>query len=94
MRVQVKNGTVSMEHLLEGRADAFQTLHAHAVLGLVTGTSTLTSDSCPETLMLDLHRLQAAHTEFHFGVLGATALAHLHLQGDQELYKIVADFFS
>lgn len=71
-----------MSHtLMKGMGVDFMAVHMKAVMGLVAGSEDITADNCPETLKLDVHRLQACRVEFNFVVLGSTAMCKLQALG-------------
>jgi hypothetical protein len=102
VRSEVEAGRVQLAALREGKDEAFRAVHEGAVLALIMATAAVTSESCPETLLLDLHRLQIWHAEFQFAVLATTTLAELqqgqklpeHKEVAREVLGPVADFFA
>eukprot|EP00960_Hanusia_phi_P001045 28633-Hanusia_phi.AAC.1 len=75
MEQEVKKRRINPSKLIQGDANEYQRFHASAVLSLVTASEPVTPDNCPETLLLDISRLQKHHLHFHFDTLGAALLA-------------------
>ena len=74
MRSEVASGAVELEGLLEGRAASFVHVHSAAMLGLVAGPAPVRADGCPETLLMDTHRLGQLQREFQYEVTVAALL--------------------
>ena len=66
VREEVTAKSVELDHLLEGRAAAFVHVHSAAMLGLVTRGESVKVDTCPETLLFDVHRLNQLRNEVHY----------------------------
>jgi hypothetical protein len=77
---------VELEKLVAGDAPSFLAIHTKAILSLVTQERAVTSESCPETLLLDVHRLINLHAEFHFDVFAAATL--VQVQQCLQTYKV------
>ena len=60
--------------LLKGQASAFVNIHLAAMLSLVVGPAPMKAESCPETLLLDVHRLVLYRAEFQYVVTAATII--------------------
>ena len=74
VRSEVASGSVELEALLEGRASSFVHVHSAALLALVTEPAPAGPDACPETLLLDAHRLALLQREFQYEVTAAALL--------------------
>jgi len=61
---EVKHNNVDLDCLLEGKAVAFVHVHTAMMVGLVCDQTTLKADTCPETLLFDVHRIATLQTEF------------------------------
>eukprot|EP00961_Rhodomonas_salina_P213327 2881351-Rhodomonas_salina.1 len=72
VQMAVESDKVSLGSLLDGDSASFEAVHRIAVLSLLVDALPLSMASCPETMFLDLHRLQMAQAEFHFDTLSAT----------------------
>jgi hypothetical protein len=102
VRSEVEAGRVQLAGLREGKDEAFRAVHEGGVLALIMAASAVTAESCPETLLLDLHRLQAWHAELRFEAMATTTLLELqqrqrlpeHKEAVREVLGPVADFFA
>eukprot|EP00291_Cryptomonas_curvata_P026192 CAMPEP_0172174800 /NCGR_PEP_ID=MMETSP1050-20130122/13871_1 /TAXON_ID=233186 /ORGANISM="Cryptomonas curvata, Strain CCAP979/52" /LENGTH=643 /DNA_ID=CAMNT_0012846827 /DNA_START=422 /DNA_END=2354 /DNA_ORIENTATION=- len=74
LRREVVSKTVELESLLEGKAASYVHIHTVAMLALVAETAPLKSETCPETLLFDVHRLSLLQREFQYLVTSATML--------------------
>lgn len=74
LRVGVAAGTVDSRGLIEGKSPAFIQVHSDAMLYLVADYAPLKHETCPETLLLDVHRLGLLKAEFQNIVLAASML--------------------
>ncbi len=75
VRGEVACGSVELEGLLEGRAASFVHVHSAAMLALVSEPAPIRADDCPETLLLDAHRLGQMQREFQYEVTAAALMA-------------------
>lgn len=74
---EIQAGAVAEKDITAGKPETYKLIHTSAVLALVTGEQPVTSETCPETLRLDLHRLQQAHAEYRFCSFMAPLLMHM-----------------
>ncbi|EKX31408.1 hypothetical protein GUITHDRAFT_122397 [Guillardia theta CCMP2712] len=64
-----------LSKILTGDSQAYKDIHSLAVLRLVASDEPVQTDTCPETLSLDLVRLQHLHNQFNFDKIAACMLA-------------------
>eukprot|EP00960_Hanusia_phi_P042989 755806-Hanusia_phi.AAC.3 len=72
---EVDQGRATLSQLVQGDGVAYARIHAAAVLKLIVARDPVKAETCPETLRLDLARLQKYHTNFHLDALAACMLA-------------------
>jgi len=74
LRREVLAKSVELESLIEGKASSYVHIHTFAMLALVEEQVPLKSETCPETLLFDVHRLSLLQREFQYIVTAATML--------------------
>ena len=62
------------EDIVGGSRLAYLTVHTEAVRSLITSPYRLTSDTCPETLLLDMGHLNVLRAKFHTQAMAATLM--------------------
>ena len=74
LRREVASRAADLDSLLEGKASAFVHVHSAAMLSLVADQTKIREDVCPETLLMDVHRLSILQREFQYIVTAVTML--------------------
>jgi hypothetical protein len=75
LKKEIEKGRADPQKLSLGDAKEYERIHSIAVLSLVVANEPVEADTCPELLLLDLHRLKKYHLDFHFDVKAACMLA-------------------
>lgn len=68
---ELKNGRVDLTKIINGDASTYLNIYTAAVLNLIKNKEPLQISDCPETLKLDIIRLQKYNIDFHFDVTAA-----------------------
>ena len=83
---------MNADELLEGKARAFVSVHAAAMLDLVASSTTVRPETTPETLLFDVHRLGFLQREFLLLVSASTKLVSAaHCLQDDAIVKRIGE---
>lgn len=74
LKREIAAQTADLQSLLDGKSSAFIQIHSAAMLSLVADAAPLKTETCPETLLFDVHRLGLLQAEFKYIVLAAAML--------------------
>ena len=74
MKQEIAANTADLQKLLDGNSQEFIRIHSAAMLALVADGSPIKAETCPETLLLDVHRLGLLQAEFRYIVLASAML--------------------
>ena len=70
----IRQAITMPEDIVSGSRLAYLTVHTLAVCSLIMSPYKLTSDSCPETLLLDMGHLNVLRAKFHSQAMAATLM--------------------
>ena len=75
VKALVNDRADALDGLLDGRHATFYEAHCEAMLSIVTTAFPVRLDTLPETLSMDVHRLQTMQTEFNYLTAATTTVA-------------------